>query len=48
MFDIIFNQKKALSSDDRVLLLVNNLGGMTEIEVLNIMNSIQEQIATTG
>ena len=44
----LVNRRLNLTSNDKVLLLINNLGGMTEIEVLNLMDPIQKQIKATG
>ena len=44
----LVNRRLNLSSNDEVMLVLNNLGGLTEIEVLNIQAVILQQIGQTG
>jgi len=44
----LVNRRLKLSGSDEVMLLLNNLGGMTEIEVLNLQKVILDQIAQLG
>lgn len=39
------NRRLNLSPNDQIFLLLNNLGGLTELEMLNISGSLQEEIA---
>ena len=44
----LVNRRLNLTANDEVMLLLNNLGGMTEIEVLNLQKVILDQIAALG
>ena len=44
----LVNRRLNLTANDEVMLLLNNLGGMTEIEVLNLQKVILDQIGALG